>query len=189
MRLRRYAPSLRAVRDQAGAAAVEFAFIAPVLCLMLAAVIDLGNVLYVRFRLDSAVSAAGDYAMINAASVTSTGGATLASNAATIVEASQGASWADTTVVVNDGPTTTITSGVASASGTASAADSCYCPTYAAGTVTWGSATTCGASCASGATAGKYVTIKASHAYSPLFSSYGIVKSGAVSASATVRTQ
>jgi Flp pilus assembly protein TadG len=175
--------------EQAGAAAVEFAVIGPLFGLLLAGVVDLGNVLYVRFRLDSAVAAAANYALINASSVNSTSGATLAGNAATIVQTSQGSNWANASVVVNNGPANTVVSGVATAGGTASAADSCYCPTYASGTTTWGSATTCGSSCASGATAGKYVTITASRAYSPLFSSYGIVKSGTISARATVRVQ
>lgn len=172
-----------------GGAALEFAFIAPVLCLLLAGVIDLGNVLYVRFRLDSAVSAAANYAVVSAANVSSTGGATLAANLATIVEASQGAGWADTTAVVNDGPSVAITGGATATSGTASAADGCYCPTLSGSTVAWGSATSCGTTCASGATAGKYVAVTASHAYSPLFSSYGVVKDGTVSASAVVRVQ
>ena len=180
---------LRLGGDRAGVAAVEFAMVLPMFGLLLAGVVDLGNVLYTRFRLDSAVSAASDYVEVNAASVSSTGGATLASNAATIVQSSQGSSWANASVVINDGPTSTINNGTSSAGGTASNADSCYCPSYSAGTTTWGSAVTCGSACASGPSAGKFVTITASRAYAPVFSTYGIVQNGTISSSATVRTQ
>jgi Flp pilus assembly protein TadG len=185
--LRMRAP--RPPRGRSGTAAVEFAIIAPLLALLLAGVADLGNVLYVRFRLDSAVSAASNYVLVNAASVSSTGGANLASNAATIVQASQGSSWADAAVVVNNGPTATVTNGAITVGGAAAPADSCYCPTYSAGSIAWGDAVSCGTACASGVRAGKYVTISASRTASPLFTSYGIVKNGKISASATVRTQ
>jgi Flp pilus assembly protein TadG len=181
--------AIRPSRGRTGTAAVEFAFIAPLLALLLAGVADLGNVLYLRFRLDSAVSAASNYVLVNAASVSSTGGATLASNAATIVQGSQGSSWANAVVVVNAGPTATVTNGALALGGAPEPADSCYCPTYSAGSIAWGAATSCTTTCASGATAGKYVTISASRAASPLFTSYGIVKNGQISTSATVRTQ
>jgi len=181
--------AIRPPRGRTGTAAVEFAFIAPLLALLLAGVADLGNVLYVRFRLDSAVSAASNYALVNAASVSSTGGATLASNAATIVQGSQGSNWSDAVVVVNAGPTATVTSGALALSGAPEPADSCYCPTYSAGSIAWGAATSCTTTCASGAIAGKYVTVSASRAASPLFTSYGIVKNGRISTSATARTQ
>jgi Flp pilus assembly protein TadG len=175
--------------DRAGATAVEFAIVVPMLTLLFAGVADFGNVLYQRFRLDSAVSAAANYAIVNASNVSSTGGATLASNAATILESSQGSAWANAAVVVNDGPSTTITGGVTSNGGTATQADGCYCPTGSATSTTWGSATTCGSACPSGGLAGKFVTIVASRTYNPLFSSYGIVQSGVISASTIVQTQ
>jgi Flp pilus assembly protein TadG len=177
-------------QDSAGVAAVEFALVLPVFGVLLAGVVDLGNVLYTRFRLDSAVSAAADYVEVNAASVSSTGGATLAGNAATIVQSSQGSSWANASVIINNGPTSTVTGGTSTAGGTAANADSCYCPTYSGGTTTWGGAATCGSACASGtATAGKFVTITASRTYTPLFSTYGIVQNGTISSTATVQTQ
>jgi Flp pilus assembly protein TadG len=183
------ARALRLSGDRAGVAAVEFAMVLPVFGLLLAGVVDLGNVLYTRFRLDSAVSAAADYVEVNAASVSSTGGATLGGNAASIVQSSQGSNWADASVVINDGPTSTVNNGTASAGGTASNADSCYCPTFSAGNTTWGSGVTCGSACATGPTAGKFVVITASRTYTPVFSTYGIVQNGTISSSATVRTQ
>jgi len=176
--------------DSQGVAAVEFALILPVFGVLLAGVVDLGNVLYMRFRLDSAVAAAADYVEVNASSVSSTGGATLASNAATIAQSSQGAAWANASVVINNGPSSTINSGNTTTGGTASNADSCYCPTYAAGNTTWGSAVSCGSACpTTSTTAGKFVTVTASRTYTPVFSTYGIVQNGTISSTATVETQ
>lgn len=180
---------MRLAADRAGATAVEFAVVTPMLALLFAGIGDFGNVLFQRFRLDSSVSAAANYAIVNATSVSSTGGATLASNAAAILESSQGSSWANATVVVNDGPSTTITGGVASNGGTATQADGCYCPTGTASNITWGSATTCGSACPSGGLAGKFVTVVASRTYNPLFASYGIVQNGTISASTIVQVQ
>jgi Flp pilus assembly protein TadG len=184
-----FARVLRLGGDRAGVAAVEFAMVMPIFGLLLAGIVDLGNVLYTRFRVDSAVSAAANYVEVNAASVNSTGGATLASNAATVAQSSQGANWANTTVVINNGPTSTVNNGTSSAGGTASGADSCYCPSFSGGTTSWGSGMSCGASCPSSGTAGKFVTITVSRAYSAVFSTYGIVQNGTISASATVQTQ
>jgi Flp pilus assembly protein TadG len=175
--------------DRTGAAAVEFALIVPLFGLLLAGVVDLGNLLYVRFRLDSAVSAAANYAVVNASSVSSTGAATLAATAATIVQTSQGANWANATIVINDGPSATILNGTTTTNGTAASADLCYCPSGWGTSTTWGSGVACGTSCAAGGTAGKFVTIIASRNYTPLFTSYGFVKNGLVSASATVQVQ
>lgn len=172
-------------------AAVEFALLAPMFCVLLAGVIDLGGVLFTRFKLESAVAAGANFAQMNATNVSSTNGQTLASNIATIVETSQGAGWADDGVVVNNGPSTTVTSGSPSNTGTASNADSCYCPSGTVGSFTWGSATTCGTACPGTNTgyAGKFVTITASKTYSPLFSSYGIVHNGTITATAVAETQ
>jgi Flp pilus assembly protein TadG len=176
--------------DNQGVAAVEFALILPVFGVLLAGVVDLGNVLYTRFRLDSAVAAAADYVEVNASSVSSTGGATLASNAATIAQSSQGSGWANASVIINNGPSSTISSGNTTVGGTAANADSCYCPTYTTGNTTWGGAVSCGSACpTTSTTAGKFVTITASRTYTPVFSTYGIVQNGTISSSATVETQ
>jgi len=177
--------------DERGMALVEFALLAPVFCLLLAGVIDLGGVLFTKFKLDAAVSAGANYAQLNAANVSSTGGASLASDIATLVETSQGSGWADDGVVVNDGPSTNVASGAPTSGGTASNADLCYCPTGTAGAFSWGASNVCGAACPGTNTgyAGKFVTISATKTYTPLFSGYGIVQNGAVTASAVVQVQ
>lgn len=179
------------LRDRRGVAAVEFALLTPVFCLLLAGIVDLGGALYTKFKLDSAVTAGANYAQINAGNVSSTNGQTLATNIATIVETSQGSGWADDGVVVNDGPSASVSGGTASTSGTASNADLCYCPTGAPGAFTWGSSTTCGSACPGTNTgyAGKFVTITATRQYTPIFSSYGIVQNNTISAAAAVQVQ
>ena len=174
--------------DSRGVAAVEFAIFVPILWLMLAGAVDLGGVLYTEFQVNNAVSAGAAYAQLNVSQVNSTNGATLAQNVATVVETQTSASDA---VVVNDGPTSIITKGSQAASGAASNADLCYCPTGSASAPTWGSAVTCGTACPGSNTgyAGKFIAISASTTYTPLFSSYGIVKNGAISAAAIVQVK
>jgi Flp pilus assembly protein TadG len=191
MTLLRKPHPVRFVADRRGVAAVELALVAPVFCLLAAGVIDIGGVLYTKFKLDAAVSAGANYAQVNAANVSSTNGQTLATNIATIVETSQGSAWANNTVVVNNGPSVTVTGGSSSSSGTASNADVCYCPSGTPGSVTWGSSVTCGTACGGTDTgyAGKFVTITATHQYSPIFSTYGIVKNDTISTSVAVQVQ
>ena len=171
-------------RDRRGVAAIEFAIIAPILCLVLAAMLDFGLLLFVRFGLNENVSASTNYAIVNAAKVNSTDGAGLASNLAAIIPAT-----VDATVVVNNGPQVSRASQVASASGTAANANSCYCPTVSGSTITWGSAATCGSACTGNGFAGKFVSVRASTNYSALLGSYGIVQNGTVSVDALVQVQ
>ena len=174
--------------DSRGIAAVEFAMVAPIMCLLLAGGIDLGGVLYAQFQLNNAVAAGAAYAQLNPSQANSTSGATLAQNVATVVETQ---SSTDDAIVVNNGPTSTITKGSQAPSGTAANADSCYCPTGSASAPTWGSAVTCGTACPGSNTgyAGKFIAISASTTYTPLFSSYGIVTNGTISASTIVQVK
>lgn len=175
-------------RSREGASAVEFAILAPVFALIFGVTMDLGGVLFVNFTLNNALSSATNYTLLNAANVNSTSGATLASSAASIIANSRSTGWANSVVVVNNGPTATATSGTVAASGTASNADSCYCPTVSGSTVTWGAAVACSSACAGGGLAGKFVTFTATRAYQPIFSSYGIVKQGTLTATAIAQT-
>jgi Flp pilus assembly protein TadG len=192
MRIRSRVKRMRALAaDSRGVAAVEFALVTPIFCLLLAGIIDLGGALYTKFKLDSAVTAGANFAQVNAANVGSANGQTLANNIATIVETSEGSTWADDGVVVNNGPAASVSSGTATTSGTATQADVCYCPSGTPSSFTWGSSVTCGTACPGTNTgyAGKFVTITASHTYTPIFSSYGIVQNDTISASAAVQVQ
>ena len=181
--------------DDKGIAAIEFAMIAPLFCLLFVAAIDIGSAIYTRFKLDAAVSAGANYALINAANVNSTGGATLGSNIAAIVENSVSSGYANEVIVVNNGPTVTVSGGTSNTAGTLSTggtnapADSCYCPTGTATSFSWGAAKTCASACPGGGIAGKFVTVVATRTYNPIFSSYGLIANNTITASTTVETQ
>jgi Flp pilus assembly protein TadG len=173
-------------------AALEFALIAPVLVMVLAGAVDLGLAVYTWTRLQGALAVGANFAMVNAAKVRSTNNdaVTLASEIASLVSTGTGVPAADVTVVVNNGPTATVTGGTPATGGTASGADACYCPSGAPGSWTWGSAITCASppSTCAGSTnrSGKFVTITASYAFSPFFPAYHFVNGGTMSAGAAV---
>lgn len=179
----------RLLANRRASAAVEFAMIAQVFALLFAATADIGVVLIKRMQLDSNLAAAGNLALVNSAKVTATDGAALASKLSLVAGVDGLPVSANSRVVVNNGPTLVTTSGVATASGTASDADRCYCPTLTSGVVTWGSPTTCRSACPSGLRAGKFVYVNASRAHTPLFANYGIVHSGRISATELVQTE
>jgi len=180
---------LRFRRSRRGSAAVEFAIVAPLVCLLVAAAVDFGGALYTKLKLDSAVAAGANYAQVNAANISSADGAALATNIAVVVEANKSAPHAGVVVVVNNGPTVTMREGAAVSSGAAENADKCYCPTGSLTSLAWGLPATCGSVCAGGGIAGKFVTITASLPYTPTFSSYGFVRNHTVSTSAVVQAQ
>jgi Flp pilus assembly protein TadG len=190
MMMRRFRKILADWRDDSGLAAIEFALIAPLVAVILAGTVDYGCILFNKFKLDESVNAAANYAMVSNSQVNASGGATLAGTLATLVATSHGSGWADVTVTVNDGPVSGYASGTQSSSGTASPADSCYCPTGAATSVTWGAAQTCNASCAGGGYAGKFVLVSATRAYSPLFSAgYGVINGRTLTSATLVQVQ
>jgi len=176
-------------RADSGIAAVEFAFIVPVLLVLFAGVIDVTQMLYAYYQLDQAVAAGSQYAVLNAANVTSTTGASLASSIATVVEDANGTAWTDDTVVVNNGPTVTVTNGSATSSGTAANADNYFCLTGTQNNWTWGTAYTTQTNCSGGGTAGKYVTITANYSYVPLVAIYHVFNNSTLSQSSAVRVQ
>ena len=175
-------------RSRSAVAAIEFAFLMPIFLVLFVGIIDVGMMLVQDYKLDQAVAAGQEYAAINGASVTAANGATLASNIATTVESANGNAWANDTVVVNDGPTVTVTNGSASSSDSGGVG-SCYCPTGSPPNWTWGSAMTCGASCSGSATAGKFVTITATATYTPFLTLYHFIGNGTLRQSAVVETQ
>lgn len=186
-------PSLNSfdfLSDTRGVSLIEFAFLAPVLCLILAGANDLGGMLYTRYNLDASVSAGANYALVSAASANSTNGAALANTIASIVTNGGSTTPPNSTIVVNNGLTTTTSgAGTPTTSGTPAEADSCYCPTVGSTGVSWGPATTCGLSCSNGTLAGKFVYITANQTYTPLFPSYGFIQNWNVSTNAMVQVQ
>ena len=178
------------LRDCSGVAAVEFALISPTIILILVGLIDLGGLLYTRFQLNASLSAAANYAMVNQASVSSTNGPSLASTLAGLISSGQTSNWADSSVTVNNGPTAGSSSGTVSTGGAASSADLCFCPSGTSASVTWNGGQTCGTTCAGGGYAGKFVLLSASHAYSPIFTGYGMLsQTGTMTVSSLVQVQ
>jgi Flp pilus assembly protein TadG len=162
-------------RLDAGIAAVEFGLLAPLFLIVLAGAIDIGAALYTQIRLEAAIAAGANYALVHASAVNLTDAASLASNITTIVTTSNAGPAAGGTVVVNNGH-----------------ADMCYCPTGPTGSPpswTWGTAATCGTTCTGGGTAGKFITITATYSYAPYFSSYGFLPNGTISTAAMIQTQ
>jgi len=179
----------RALKNTRASAAVEFAILAPVFGLILAGAIDFGGVVFTKFRIENAASAGANFALVNAANITAANGANLASQISAVI-ASSGSAASDTnTVVVNNGPTASYANGSTTPSGTAANAGNCYCPTSTAGTVSWGSAATCGSACAGGGLAGKFITIAANRNYTPFFSDYGIVADGTITVKVMVQAK
>jgi Flp pilus assembly protein TadG len=161
-----------AVSDDAGVAAVEFAIYGMVFLMIVAATVDIGLLLFTSSELDAAVSAGAQYAVNNAALVGSNPSG-LNSSIANIVANANGTSWASSSVNVNNSNDST----------------HCYCPTGTPGNWSWGSTVTCGSSCTGGGVGGQFVTITASRNFTPLFSTFGFVASGAITRNVLVETQ
>jgi Flp pilus assembly protein TadG len=159
--------------ENAGVVAIEFALFATLFLIILAGTVDVGMLLYTASQLDAAVSAGAQYAENNAALVGSNPSG-LATDIATLVNSINGTNWASSTVDVNNGDDAT----------------GCYCPSGSpTNNWSWGSAQTCGSSCAGGGVAGQFVTITAKTSVSPMFPTFGFVESGKLSRSAVVETQ
>lgn len=180
----------RALRRFAGSAsgsiAIEFAAVAPIFVLILAMTVDSGLVLRARFNLDTAVSSSAGFAIINGSNIGAAGSAKFAEQLATIVPKGY-----ETKVVVNNASTVSRTAAAASASasGNTANAENCYCPAGAGASLTWGSAAVCKTPCANGGQAGKFVVIRASVNYSPMFFDYGLISEGKISSEAVVQIQ
>jgi Flp pilus assembly protein TadG len=176
-------------RRRDGTAAVELALISPMLMILLAGIIDFGRAYREEIELSSAVAAASQYALLNVASINSTNAAGLAATLSGIVADTNGAAWAGATVTVNDGATNAIASGVTTTGGTAANADSCWCPTGASAAWNWGSAATCGSTCAGGTLAGKFVTIAGTRQFTAIFTAYGLIGNITLHQSTIVQAQ
>lgn len=171
---------LRFARDKRGVSAVEFALVAPIFLLLLAGTVEIGGMMYTRFQLNSAVSAAATYSVLNGETLSATTANSVATNAAAIVAGNTSSNVA-VAVTINQSYSRTVSGSQVATSGNASQADQCFCPTGTGSAVTWGAALTCQATCSNGSLAGKFVTITASKAYHPMFGGFAIVEDGQIS--------
>lgn len=175
-------------RARGGTAAVEFAIVAQVFAVIFAGTAEIGIIYLKRLQLSNTLAAATNYAMINSAAVTATGGAALATTLATILGDDGIAAPAQVSVVINGGPSRSVTGTTVTTGGTASDADRCYCPTGTT-TITWGLAVTCGSACASGLRGGKFVELRVSRAHTALFRGFGGVRDGKVALMSLVQVE
>jgi Flp pilus assembly protein TadG len=178
--------------DRRGTAFAEFGLLLPIYVLVIGGVIDIGRAITLEFNLSNGVSAASSFALNNASSASSTGGATLASNLVNVLASSYSTGWANATVVVNNGPSASITGGGSvTTSGTASNADLFYCPTGSVKVgITWGSSYSgAGTSCSSGGpVSGKYVVLTATKPFTALILPPSII-SNSFTVAAVVQVQ
>ena len=171
-----------------GAVAVEFAIIAQVSAVLFAGTAEIGLIYFKRLQLSNTLATATNFAMVNPAGVSATGGAGLATTLGAILASDGIAAPATVTVVINNGPQRSIANNVATTGGQASDADRCWCPTGTA-TIAWGTATTCGSACANGLRAGKFVELHVSRAHTALFTGFGGVRNGRISLMSLVQTE
>jgi Flp pilus assembly protein TadG len=173
-----------------GTAALEFAATSPVLLLMVVGAVDLGRAVQLRLKLEADLAAAVGVGLAKAAQVESTDGATVASAIAAVMGGNLGTTLTSGVVIVNDGPTVTITNGAAVSSGTAANANEYYCPTGSQYPWSWGTALSAGGSaCAGGGYAGKFITVYESQSFTPYFSTYHLLPSNTIPVSAIVQVQ
>lgn len=145
-------------RDQRGVSEVEFALIAPILLLLLAAIVDFGSVIYEKMRIENAANAAMTYAMINGQAFDEAERQGLAANLARLIGSeSQLGGGAQVLIDVNNGQ-----------------ADACFCPRLSGGGVQWTASASCNVACPDGGSSGKFVYFHVSQPYRPLFANYGL---------------
>lgn len=174
--------------SDSGGSAVEFALLAPVFLLILAAAVDIGGMVMVRFSLNETVSAGANYALVNAERVNAGDGGRLAGDLTTLITGGDGDVLAR--AVVNNGPERQAGNGSDEAGGVSGNADNCYCPSSAGdGGLDWGGAASCGSPCPDGSRAGKFVLLEARRTYRPLLIDFGMADGGAITVRAVVQTQ
>jgi Flp pilus assembly protein TadG len=162
---------------QDGVSAVEFAMVAPIFLLLLSAAVDFGSVVYARMQMENAAQSAMTYAMGHGQPLDSASAASLAQDVQQIIVAQLG-STLTLTVDINHGAQRSYVNGTSQASGTASHATQCYCPSITGAGVAWGTAMACNKPCTGGDGNGKFVYLRISQPFSPIFGSYGLVEDG-----------
>ncbi len=166
----------RARRDEGGAVLVEFAIALPVLLLIMAAFADFGSILFQRLRLDEAVSAAANHAILHSARIDASGPQGFAAELGNVLAAASVRPPASFRVNLNDHVEFREDDGIASVMSLAGLLESCYCPIRNASGFSFGPTHPCGSSCADGSRASRYIVLEASKAYSPIFTSYGLAE-------------
>lgn len=150
--------TLEKLKSESGLAAVEFAILAPVIILILLAIVEIGSVIFSRIATNSAIAAA-----TNAIILSDPSNLSIAPTAQLSQQIRQSPFVSTATVNINQAfiaetSDSTLTSGNSDMT-------LCYCPIFQNGSFTWGSSVTCGANCANPAsfltTSGKFAFVEA----------------------------
>lgn len=166
-------------RQEDGVSALEFALVAPLVLLILAAVVDFGALIHTRTRLEIATAAANSYALAAGQDLKPETVAQLAENTAKAVLGQMGED-VRIEVALNKTFLTRYSGAALSQSGATSAVNLCYCPEPSENGIAWGEPMACKAACPDGGAAGKFIAIAASLPYRPLFFDYGLVDADTV---------
>lgn len=160
----------RALADTRGAAAVEIAIVLPIMLTILIGIAEFGQATLQKERMQAAVNAGIEVALLGADNATDTGGAALAASIAQLVRDHGTGGNGTATVTVNNGAVATATAGggAAAGSGTPANAAQCYCPGGSAAALAWGAPTGCGAGCPGGGTAGRFVAVSLAKTRTPV---------------------
>jgi Flp pilus assembly protein TadG len=173
--------------DDAGSPAVEFALIAPVLLLIVAATFDVGSIIHSKFRLDARVSSAASYSQNLGSMIVDNTAASFAATLATLV--SNGTNTVDATVVLNNAMSAAFTDGTMTTSDSSGIMAQCYCPVRVNNAISWGTQKTCQATCTDGTVAGRFIEIRGDTPYVAMFAGLGLTENGIISANALVRIE
>lgn len=161
----------RILSDTRGVAAVEIAIVIPIMMVLLMGVGEFGQATLQKARMQAAANAGVQFALLGADNANDTGGGALGSSVAQLVRDHGNGGNGTATVTVNNGSTAVATDGggAPAIGGSASNATQCYCPTGRASALVWGSSTSCGATCGSGGTAGRFVLVSLVKNRTPIF--------------------
>lgn len=178
----------RLFRDRRGGAALEFALLSPILAFLLAAAADFGGVVHMKLRVENAVSAAANYAIVNSSRVAPDAAEAFARDLVSIIALNAAGVSVDE-VVVNNAASAALVHGSVISSSMAGSADACYCPSLSAGGLAWGASVACGGSCPDSTRPGRFITVRVSQPYTPLISGYGVIQNNTVSVRTRVQVQ
>lgn len=175
--------TVRLLREQGGAVAIEFAVMATLLMLILAAVVDIGSAGIISLRLNSEATAAADYVLLQPSPQDDEAATALAT---VLAELLRSGGTTDVEVDVNNAAVAHWAGGsVSAAAGGDTSA--CYCPETTRGALNWGSPVACNAPCGTGDTAGQFVGIRLGARYVPLFSGFGFLDNNTVEVRTMIR--
>ena len=153
--------ALRLTRHRAGAAAVEFAVVFPLMLMIFAATVDLGFAYYQKSRIGSAISAAAYYAVRNGNTLSAATAPVIQATLESIVRSTLGTSTSITvSVLINNSTNPLDASNYFCVAG--------YPPVYTSTGLT-------PASCSGNVTSGKFVTIHVTEQLQPLILSPGFL--------------